>query len=273
MSSSFISRCFDKYVVSCAFVYPNPMRLPLQHHSGAPLVPLPQSGSATDHMGQLSLPPNPDPNLSAGPEIYLVYYVGGINRTFSCKRSRFLAQRASLGTTTQKRRNQLPAHLDLPILIPRNNPAKQRKTHYRSYHLQLPLPRHFLLSLVLLVQQEQFRILIMTKSLDSRHGARIPGTPTEDQTTLLLNSFHCARGPGTSTEDQTTLLLNSSHCARSPGTLMEASGSNSGSAIRGDLHQTSLLLNSIHCARTPGPPTEDLRQTLLHCPARPEGPW
>jgi hypothetical protein len=156
------------------------MHRPLQHHLNAPSVPLPQSGAAPSHMGQLSLPPNPNPDLSAGPETYLVYYADGIDRrTSSCKRSRSLAQRASLyvffffivllivdsshrGTTTRERRNQLPAHLDLPILIPRNNPAEQHKAHHHhhSCRLQLLLPRHPPLSPVLLGQQEHFRVLI-----------------------------------------------------------------------------------------------------------------
>jgi hypothetical protein len=96
MSSPSIFQCFDKYVVSCAFVYPNPMRRPLQHHINATSVPLPQSGAAPSHMGQLSPPPNPDPDLSAGPKIYLVYYTDGINRTSSCERSGSLSQGASL---------------------------------------------------------------------------------------------------------------------------------------------------------------------------------
>ncbi|KIK41945.1 hypothetical protein CY34DRAFT_174389 [Suillus luteus UH-Slu-Lm8-n1] len=149
MSSPSFHHCFDEYIVSCAFVHPNPMRRPLQHHSNTPSVPLPQSGAVTSHMGQLSPPPNPDPNLSAGPKTYLIYYVEGIDRTSSCKRSRSLTQRASLGTTTQERRSQLPAHLDLPILIP-----------HHHQHLQLILPRHPPLSPVLLGQQEQFRVLI-----------------------------------------------------------------------------------------------------------------
>jgi hypothetical protein len=93
MSSPSFLRCFDEYAVSCAFVYPNPMRRPLQHHINAPSVPLPHSGTAPSHMGQLSPPPNPDPDLSAGPETYLVYW---IDWTSSCKRLRSLAQRASL---------------------------------------------------------------------------------------------------------------------------------------------------------------------------------
>ncbi|KAG2741756.1 hypothetical protein P692DRAFT_20259408 [Suillus brevipes Sb2] len=85
---AFLTMHYERLI--CAFVYPNSMRLPFQHHSNVPLVHLPQSGSATDHMGQLSLPPNLDPNLSAGSEIYLVSYTGGIDRAFSCKRSRSL---------------------------------------------------------------------------------------------------------------------------------------------------------------------------------------
>ncbi|KAG1736284.1 hypothetical protein EDD22DRAFT_959780 [Suillus occidentalis] len=54
-----------------AFVYPNPMRGPLQHHINAPSVPLPQSGALPSHMGQLSPPLSPDPDLSSGLEIYL----------------------------------------------------------------------------------------------------------------------------------------------------------------------------------------------------------
>jgi hypothetical protein len=96
MSSPSILQCFDKYVVSCAFVYPNPMRRPLQHHINVPSVPSPQSGAAPSHMGQLSPPPNLDPDLSAGPETYLVYYTDGIDRTSGCERSRSLTQGASL---------------------------------------------------------------------------------------------------------------------------------------------------------------------------------
>jgi hypothetical protein len=91
-----ILQCFDEYVVSCAFVYLNPMCRPLVHHINAPSVPLPRSGAVPSHMGQLNPPPNPNPDLSAGPKIYLVYYTDGIDQTFSCKRSRSLAQPASL---------------------------------------------------------------------------------------------------------------------------------------------------------------------------------
>jgi hypothetical protein len=63
----------------------------------------------------------------------------------------------------QERRSHLPAHLDLPILIPCNTPVEQQKAHHHhhhSYHLQLILPRHPPLSLALLWQQERFRVLI-----------------------------------------------------------------------------------------------------------------
>ncbi|KAG2356890.1 hypothetical protein BDR07DRAFT_1422021 [Suillus spraguei] len=54
---------------------------------------------------------------------YPVCYADEIVRTSSCKRSRFLIQQASLKIITQKRRSQLPVHLDLPILrvIPRDS--------------------------------------------------------------------------------------------------------------------------------------------------------
>jgi hypothetical protein len=141
MSSPSSIQCFDKYVVSCAFVNPNPMPRPLQHHINAPSIPLPQSRAPPSHMGQLSFPPNPVPNLSAGPETFLVYCADEIDRASSCKRSMFLAQRESLcvcslsfffttksfshrGTITREReRTQLLARPDLPILISRSKTA------------------------------------------------------------------------------------------------------------------------------------------------------
>ncbi|KIK32586.1 hypothetical protein CY34DRAFT_140091 [Suillus luteus UH-Slu-Lm8-n1] len=69
---------------------------PPQHPINAPSIPLPQSGAAPSHMGQLSRPPNPDSDLSAGPETYLVYCADEINRTSSRERLRSLARRASL---------------------------------------------------------------------------------------------------------------------------------------------------------------------------------
>jgi hypothetical protein len=96
MSSPSTIQCFDNYAVSCAFVYLDPMPRPFQHHIDAPSIPLHQSGAPPSHMGQLSRLHNPDPDLSAGPETYLVYCADEIYRTSSCKRSRFLTQRDSL---------------------------------------------------------------------------------------------------------------------------------------------------------------------------------
>jgi hypothetical protein len=127
---------FYKYIASRAFVNPNPMPRPPQHHINAPSIPLPQSCAPPIHMGQLSPPPNPDPDLSAGLKTYLVCCADEIDRTSSCERSRSLAQRDSLcafsllfsfatksfphrGTITGEReRSQLLARLDPPILIP-----------------------------------------------------------------------------------------------------------------------------------------------------------
>jgi hypothetical protein len=96
MSSPSTIQCSHKYIISCAFAYLNPMPRPLQHHINAPSVPLPQFGAASSHMGQQSPPPNPDSNFLAGPKIFLVYCADEIHRTFSCERSRSLAQRESL---------------------------------------------------------------------------------------------------------------------------------------------------------------------------------
>jgi hypothetical protein len=76
---------------------------------------------------------------------------------FSLSQFFFIVDFSHRGTITQKRRSQLPAHLDL-----RNNLAEQRKVHHHrhGYHLKLLLPRHPPLSLALLGQQEQFRPLI-----------------------------------------------------------------------------------------------------------------
>jgi hypothetical protein len=82
---------------------------------------------------------------------------------FSLSRFLFIVDSSSRrGTITQERKRQLPAHLDLPILIPRNNLAKQHKVYHphHSCHLRLLLPRRFLLSLVPLGQWEQSRVLI-----------------------------------------------------------------------------------------------------------------
>jgi hypothetical protein len=67
----------------------------------------------------------------------------------------FIVDSSHRGTTTQERRNQLPAHLDL-----RNNLAEKHKAHHHRRGYQLLPPRHPPLSLVLLGQREQFRVLI-----------------------------------------------------------------------------------------------------------------
>ncbi|KAG1849491.1 hypothetical protein F4604DRAFT_1810542 [Suillus subluteus] len=148
-----------------ALVYPNPMSrmtFPFQHHVNALSIPFPPFGAASSHRGQLSQIPNRDPNLSAGLKTYLVYYAEEMDRTSSCERSRSLTRRASLETITLERRSWLPAHLDLPILIPRNNPAEQHKTyhHHHSKHIPLPLLRHFPQLLVPRGQWEHPRVLI-----------------------------------------------------------------------------------------------------------------
>jgi hypothetical protein len=115
---------------------------------------------------------------------------------FSLSQFFFIVDSSHRRPTTQERRSQLPAYLDLPILIPHNNPAEQHKVHHR-HHLQLLLPRHPPLSLVLLEQQEQFCVLI-SPVLD---GALVswPGsaacpfrtqTVTISEATFLLSVFH-----------------------------------------------------------------------------------
>ncbi|KIK38875.1 hypothetical protein CY34DRAFT_365704 [Suillus luteus UH-Slu-Lm8-n1] len=68
------------------------MTFPLLHHVNAPSVPVLHSGTAPYHMEQLNPLPNPNPDLSVGPETYLVSYADEMNRKSSFERSRFLAQ-------------------------------------------------------------------------------------------------------------------------------------------------------------------------------------
>jgi hypothetical protein len=76
------------------------MRRRLQYHfntpSNTPSVPLPHSGAALGHMRQLSPPPNPDSDLSAGSEIYLVHYADEMDQISSCERLMLPAQQANL---------------------------------------------------------------------------------------------------------------------------------------------------------------------------------
>jgi hypothetical protein len=217
MSSPSSIQCFDKHFVSCAFVYPNPMPHPLQHHINAPSIPLPHSCAAPSNMGQLSLPPNPDPDPSAGFETFLVYCADEIDRTSSCERSRSLTQRDSLcvcsllfsfatksflhrGTITREReRTQLLARPDLPILIPRSNTAQQSRAH--PHHLQLLILRQYLQSLVPLGQWELLHVLLVlllygALVLCAGFAVRLFSTPTVNMrhavaTTPLASGRRC----------------------------------------------------------------------------------
>ncbi|KAG2356153.1 hypothetical protein BDR07DRAFT_473495 [Suillus spraguei] len=146
----------------CAFVCPNPVGhiiTLLQCYIDTPSV-LPHSGAAQS--GQLSTILDLDSDLLARLGTYLVSYAEEMHRTSSCKRSRSLTQRESLGIIMLKRR--LLAHLDVPILIPHaltQQSRAPRDHHTYSNHISLPLLHHFLPSLVPHQQQEQSQVLVL----------------------------------------------------------------------------------------------------------------
>jgi hypothetical protein len=144
MSSPSFLRCFDEYVVSRAFVYPNPMRCPLQHHINAPLSHFTSvwhrskpHGATESTTQSRSRPFSWTRNISGilprrdRSDIQLqevgVPCTAGKPVRFSLSHFLVIIDSSYRRTTTRERRNQLPAHLDIPILRPRNNPAEQHK--------------------------------------------------------------------------------------------------------------------------------------------------